>query len=102
MTFILMGYTVVLIIKWVFHGRTKAGNEDLWGYQAQIHFIMWPAVAKLLGPMLAFISGTLLENYIWRSLGAHIGKRSLILEARYTDMDMVFIGDDCVIQNKMW
>ena len=56
-----MGLLTVLIIKWVFHGRTKAGNEDLWGYQAQVHFIMWPAVAKMVGPIIAFVSGTLLE-----------------------------------------
>jgi hypothetical protein len=33
--FISMGLLTVLIIKWVFHGRTKAGNEDLWGYQVR-------------------------------------------------------------------
>lgn len=46
---------------------------------------------------LNVIRGTPFINWFYRALGAKIGKNTFILSTRLYDLDMIEIGDDCVI-----
>ena len=64
---------------------------------------MWHACDPLVGAVQGLLGNdTLAQNMLWRSLGASIGSRSLLLDMNYTDMDMLNIGDDVVVQHQMW
>ena len=88
-------------LKWLICGRTKPGTYRMWDAAPALHFIGW-CLQKFWKPATFFLRGTLAENMVWRALGATIGARVQVIGWRYSDMNMLDIGDDVTVQHPCW
>lgn len=90
---------IVLVSKWLFLGRTRAGTHPLWSCWCSRWdwlYVSWQAWAL---PVLRPFEGTPLLGFFLRAMGARIGRRVLLGDgfAQLVDPDMIRIGDDATV-----
>lgn len=83
--------TLAILSKWLLIGRYKPGRYPLWGS----FYIRWWLASRLqhLSFMQVF-NGTPLGPWIWRLMGAKVGKASALNPSLVYAWDCIEIGDD--------
>jgi non-ribosomal peptide synthetase-like protein len=89
-------WPVMLLIgigsKWILIGRYKPGAYPLWGS----YYLRWwlaSRLQRLSGTQI--FNGTPLAPFIWRLMGAKVGKRCMLRCRASSAWDCISIGDDC-------
>jgi non-ribosomal peptide synthetase-like protein len=89
-------WPVMLLIgigsKWILIGRYKPGAYPLWGS----YYLRWwlaSRLQKLSGTQV--FNGTPLAPFIWRLMGAKVGKGCMLRCRAASAWDCISIGDDC-------
>jgi len=95
--YICINIAVVIIAisaKWLILGRTKPGRYPLWGF----YFYRWWLARRFLGLVHArwFQGSPLLPLYL-RSIGAKVGRNTILAEVDAGAFDLVSIGDGASI-----
>ena len=91
-------WPIMLIIgigsKWLIIGRYKPGAYPLWGS----YYFRWWLVSRLqrLSGTEIF-NGTPLEPFIWRLMGAKVGRNCVLRCRAASAWDCISIGDDCSV-----
>ena len=83
--------------KWLVLGRVRAGRYPLWGG----FYIRWWFVRALIGSLpLAYLTGTPLLPFVYRLLGARIGRDVHLRSDRIAAFDVISIGDGASIEEE--
>jgi acetyltransferase-like isoleucine patch superfamily enzyme len=88
-------YPIVCIAaKWIILGRTKPGVYPLYGF----YYWRWWIVHRMTTMLpLSFFKGSPLLVYIYRAMGAKIGKNVYMGTGHVSCLDMITIGDNTSI-----
>jgi non-ribosomal peptide synthetase-like protein len=85
---------VAVAVKWTVIGRYKAGDYPLWG----VYYFRWWFVHSILSAIpVNYLSGTPLLNWLYRLLGAKIGKGVVLGSDNLSAFDLISIGADSSI-----
>jgi len=82
-------------------GRRWTGHRDIFNPKNTGFFLMSGALVIAEHFFLPMIKGTPFLNLFYRGLGAKIGRRTIIASLRLRDMDLLTIGEDCVIAGEV-
>jgi non-ribosomal peptide synthetase-like protein len=86
---------IPIMVKWMVIGRFKERTFPIWGLT---YLRFWTAKqAMRLNPMGAFAGSPLYSLYL-RSMGAKIGRNTLVLTRRIVCTDLIEIGDNTVLR----
>ncbi len=81
---------LALAAKWAVLGRIRPGRYPLWG----AYYLRWWFVQSLIAAVpLHYLAGTPLLPFVYRLLGAHIGKDVHLGTNRLAAFDLISIGD---------
>jgi non-ribosomal peptide synthetase-like protein len=91
-----MEFAIAITGKWLIAGRIKAGEYPLWGWT----YYRWWLADRLVEAAPAYLlSGSSLNNWWLRALGAKIGKDVIIGSMTLRAPDLLTIGDNASIGN---
>jgi non-ribosomal peptide synthetase-like protein len=94
MAFVLLSM-IPIILKWTVIGRFKERTFPIWGFT---YLRFWTAKqAMRFSPMGAFVGSPLYNLYL-RSMGAKIGRNTLVLTRRLVCTDIIEIGENTVLR----
>ena len=86
---------IPIIVKWTVIGRFNEQTFPIWGFT---YFRLWAAKqAMRFSPMGAFVGSPLYSLYL-RSMGAKIGRNTLVFTRRIVCTDLIEIGDNTVLR----
>jgi len=89
-------FAIAIVGKWLIAGRLKAGVYPLWG----ITYYRWWLADRLVESAPAYLlSGSSLNTWWLRALGARVGKDVIIGSATLRAPDLLHIGDHVSIGN---
>lgn len=81
---------IAVLAKWAVLGRVREGRHPLWG----LYYLRWWLVQTLLRSLpLNILGGTPLLPFVYRLLGARIGKHVHIATNLLAAFDLISIGD---------
>ncbi|HEV8703136.1 MAG TPA: Pls/PosA family non-ribosomal peptide synthetase [Candidatus Polarisedimenticolia bacterium] len=87
---------VAVAAKWTLLGRIRPGRHPLWGW----YYVRWWLVQALVASLpLDYLFGTPLLPFVYRLLGARIGKDVHLATDRFAAFDLVAIGDGASIDH---
>ncbi|HYS71273.1 MAG TPA: phosphopantetheine-binding protein, partial [Thermoplasmata archaeon] len=87
-------FLFVVAAKWILLGRVRPGRYPLWG---RYHLRFW-FVQALVGALpLGLLTGTPLLPFVYRLLGARIGKDVFLGTDRFGAYDLISIGEGASI-----
>ncbi|WP_213956555.1 Pls/PosA family non-ribosomal peptide synthetase [Variovorax sp. dw_954] len=89
-------FAVAIAGKWLIAGRLKPGRYPLWGLT---YFRWWLADRLCDAAPTYFISGSSLQSWWLRALGARIGKDVLIGSVKVRAPDLLSVGDGASVGN---
>jgi non-ribosomal peptide synthetase-like protein len=87
---------VAVAAKWTLLGRIRPGRHPLWGW----YYVRWWLVQALVASVpLDYLFGTPLLAFVYRLLGARIGKDVYLATDRFAAFDLVEVGDGASIDH---
>jgi len=90
---------VAITVKWLVIGRVRPGRYPLWS----VYYVRWWFVQGLISALpLNYLAGTPLLTFIYRLLGARIGKDVHIETHHLAAFDLISIGDGTSIDEAAW
>ena len=92
----LLGFVFAIVGKWLIAGRLKPGSYPLWGLT---YFRWWCADRLIEGAPVYMLSGSPLNVWWLRALGAKIGNEAMIGHVTLRAHDLLQIGDGVSIGN---
>jgi non-ribosomal peptide synthetase-like protein len=98
----------VVAIKWLLMGRFAPVIRPLWSVYVWLNELVNGAFETVAAPVLAPLVGTPLFNGYLRLLGCHVGRHAYIATTRFSEFDLVEIGDyaalndGAVVQNHLF
>ena len=89
---------VPILMKWILIGTYKESNHPMWSFQVWKSEMITATYEALSSPfVLEYLKGTPWLPILLRLFGVKIGKRVFLNTADFTEYDMVYIGDDCAL-----
>ena len=90
---------IAVAAKWLLIGRIRPGRYPLWG----VYYLRWWFVQNLISALpLQFLAGTPLLPFIYRLLGARIGRDVHIGTYHLAAFDLISIGEGASIDEAAW
>ena len=94
----LFNITLVIAVKWLVIGRTKPGRYPLWG---SYYFRVWLVQRFSALAHEKWLQGTVFYRIFLRLLGAKVGSGSIIGQASFECHDLISIGENVSIGNRV-
>ena len=94
----LFNIMLVLAVKWLVIGRTKPGRYPLWG---SYYFRVWLVQRFSALAHEKWLQGTVFYRIFLRLLGAKVGSGSIIGQASFECHDLITIGTNASIGNRV-
>jgi non-ribosomal peptide synthetase-like protein len=86
-----------VVAKWLVLGRVRPGRYPLWG----AYYVRWWFVRTLINSLpLAYLTGTPLLPFVYRLLGARVGRNVHLRSDRLGAFDVISIGDGTSIEEE--
>jgi non-ribosomal peptide synthetase-like protein len=87
---------VTVAVKWLLLGRLRPGRHPLWG----VYYLRWWLAQTLVSALhLDYLGGTPLLPFVYRLLGARIGKDVHLTTDRLAAFDLISIGDGACVDD---
>ena len=97
-----MNFVMIAVIKWVIVGREQPSRYPLWSSGVwKAEFVVDCTTVIGGTAFLQLLRGTPFISWFFRILGAKIGKDCFIDTIFFTEPDMVTVGDNCCIGDRV-